>query len=182
MIKQAMNKAKEHGISDVTIDILLRLADLPEGEARERLEKLDLSFDMLEQLVPKYSLTETLKAAKPFLNALALPEEIFERYNSELSIGEQVRLAIAVQMSSNPDVLLLDEPFGDIDPISLRMITNSLKELNRKFGTTILVVSHQLDMIQELAHEAVLIDEGNIVLRGPPEEICNAFIELVKTE
>jgi methyl coenzyme M reductase system subunit A2 len=79
-------------------------------------------------------------------------------------------------MASNCEILLLDEPFGDIDPVSLRMVTNALKDLNREFGTTMLVVSHQLDVIRELTHEAMLIDEGRLVLRGDPDEVCDTFL------
>ncbi len=91
-------------------------------------------------------------------------------------------MAIAGLMAAQPEVLLLDEPFGDLDPISMRKIANSIKELNRKFNTTILIVSHQLDVVRELVHEAIMIDEGEIVMRGDPNEVCDAFIALGKPE
>jgi methyl coenzyme M reductase system subunit A2 len=178
MVQEAMERAKEVGISDVTLDILLRLADMPEEEARGRLNELGLDMDILDELFPKLPAEETLRVAKPYLNAVNLPEGIFSRYISETSMGEEIRLAIAALMASNCEILLLDEPFGDIDPISLRIVTNSLKDLNREFNTTILVVSHQLDVIRELTHEAILIDEGKVVMRGNPDEVCDAFIDL----
>lgn len=178
MVKQSMERAKEFGISEVTLDILLRLADLPEEEAKGRLRELELDMDILDALFPKFPMTETLKAAEPYLKAVNLPEEIFTRHISETSMGEEIRLAIAAHMASNCEILLLDEPFGDIDPVSLRIITNSLKDLNREFGTTILVVSHQLEVIKELTHEVILIDEGKVVMRGNPDEVCDAFLEL----
>jgi len=177
MIKQAMAKAKEFGISDVTMDVLLRLADLPEAEAKGRLRELGLEIDVLDDLFPKLPVREAFKAAEPYLKAVNLPEDIFTRYISETSVGEEIRLAIATLMASNCEILLLDEPFGDVDPISLRVVTNSLKELNREFGTTMLVVSHQLDVIRELTHEVILIDEGVVAMRGKPDEVCDAFIE-----
>ncbi|NQE06194.1 putative ABC transporter ATP-binding protein [ANME-1 cluster archaeon GoMg1] len=177
MIKQAMAKAKEFGISDVTMDVLLRLADLPEAEAKGRLRELGLEMGVLDVLFPTLPVSEAFKAAEPYLKAVNLPEDIFTRYISETSVGEEIRLAIATLMASNCEILLLDEPFGDIDPISLRVVTNSLKDLNREFGTTILVVSHQLDVIRELTHEAILIDEGVVVMRDKPDEVCDAFIE-----
>ena len=178
MVQEAMERAREFGISDVTLDILLRLADMPEEEAKGRLNELGLDMDILDELFPKLPAEETLRAAKPYLNAVNLPEEIFTRYISETSMGEEIRLAIAALMASNCEILLLDEPFGDVDPISLRIVANSLKELNRQFNTTILVVSHQLDIIRELAHESILIDEGRVVMRGNPDEVCDAFIDL----
>ncbi|RJS73375.1 ATP-binding cassette domain-containing protein [Methanophagales archaeon] len=177
MINQAMAKAKEFGISDVTMDVLLRLADLPEAEAKGRLRELGFEIDVLDDLFPKLPVREAFKAAEPYLKAVNLPEDIFTRYISETSVGEEIRLAIATLMASNCEILLLDEPFGDIDPISLRVVTNSLKELNREFDTTMLVVSHQLDVIRELTHEAILIDEGVVAMRDKPDEVCDAFIE-----
>lgn len=182
MVRQALDTAKELGISDVTFDALLRIADMSELEAKQKLEEVGLSMDILDELFPKFPPAEAFKAAKPFLEALNLPEELFERHNGEASAGEHVRLAIAVLMAAKPEVLLLDEPFGDLDPISMRKIANSIKELNRKFNTTILVVSHQLDVIRELTHEAIMIDEGEIVMRGDPDKVCDAFIALGKPE
>jgi len=176
-VKQAMERAKEFGISDVTLDVLLRLADLPEEEAKGRLRELGLEMEVLDELFPVFPASEAFNAAKPYLKAVNLPEEIFTRYVSETSVGEEIRIAIAALLASNCEILLLDEPFGDIDPISLRIVTNSLKDLNREFGTTILVVSHQLDVIRELTHEAILIDEGMVVMRGDPDEVCDTFIE-----
>jgi methyl coenzyme M reductase system subunit A2 len=178
LVKQAMEKAKEYGISDVTLDVLLRLADMPEDEAKGRLNELGLDLDILDALFPRLPLEETLKSAKPYLKAVNLPEDILMRFVSEMSMGEEIRLAIAALLASNCEILLLDEPFGDIDPISLRIITNTLKDLNREFNTTVLVVSHQLDIIRELAHEAILIDEGNLVMRGDTDTVCDAFMDL----
>ncbi len=176
MVKHAMERAEEFGISDVTLDVLLRLADLPEEEAKGRLREIDLDIGLLDELFPIFPATEAFELAKPYLKAVNLPDEIFSRYISETSVGEEIRLAIAALMASNCEILLLDEPFGDIDPVSLRIVTNSLKDLNREFGTTMLVVSHQLDVIRELAHEAILIDEGRLVLRGDPDEVCDTFL------
>jgi methyl coenzyme M reductase system subunit A2 len=177
LVKQAMNRAKEFGITDVTLDVLLRLADMPEIEASGRLKELGLDIEVLETLFPRLPTVEALKAAKPYLKAVNLPEDILMRYISETSMGEEIRLAIASLLASNCEILLLDEPFGDIDPISLRIVTNSLKDLNREFDTTILVVSHQLDIIRELTHEVILIDEGKVVMRGNPDVVCDAFVE-----
>lgn len=176
LVKQALKKAKELGISAVTLDVLLRLADMPEEEAKGRLNELGLDLDILDELFPKLPAVDALKATKPYFDAVNLPEDIFRHYVSEMSKGEEIRLAIAALLAANCEILLLDEPFGDIDPISLRIVTNTLKDLNREFKTTILVVSHQLDVIRELAHEVLLVDEGRVVMRGNPDEVCDAFV------
>ena len=95
----------------------------------------------------------------------------------ELSGGERVRVALALQLISQPKILLLDEPFGDLDPITLREVSNYLKKINNEFGTTIIVISHHIELIKEISHRAILIDENKLVDSGAPEKICNEFIE-----
>jgi len=71
---------------------------------------------------------------------------------------------------------MLDEPFGDLDPVTLRDVTNSLKRINERFGTTIVLVSHHMDFVREVAHRAILIDNGALVLDGEPAEVCQELI------
>jgi len=78
--------------------------------------------------------------------------------------------------TGDPEILLLDEPFGDLDPITLRDVANSLKNINRTFNTTIIFVSHHVDFIKEVAQRAILIDKGHIIGDGDPKKICDEFI------
>ena len=176
MLKEALKRAKEKGISEVTMDVLMRIADLPEMEAKARLEEIGLGMDIFDEIFPKYPISEVERRAKPFLEAVKLPLEILYRENYDTSVGERVRIGRALHMCTHPELLLLDEPFGDLDPISLRAAANALKEMNRRFNTTMLVVSHQLEVIEELCHEAILIDDGGIVMRGSTKEVCDAFL------
>ncbi|CAD7770376.1 Vitamin B12 import ATP-binding protein BtuD [Candidatus Methanoperedenaceae archaeon GB37] len=178
-VERALERAEELGITDLKMDILYRLADLPEDEAKALLKKMGLSPDILYEIFPRFPESETRKIAKPVLNALDLPEEILDRHTYELSCGEEVRVSIALHMVSKPEILLLDEPFGDLDPISLRTVLNSIKNLNKKFKTTIIVVSHQLDAVEEISHEAVFIEAG-ITRWGEPKEVCNVFLERMR--
>ena len=68
-----------------------------------------------------------------------------------------------------PDILLLDEPFGDLDPKTLRTVSNSLKRICKEFGTTIVMVSHNTDFIRELSNRAVFIDQG--LLKDDTEDV-----------
>jgi methyl coenzyme M reductase system subunit A2 len=178
-VNNALERAKELGITDLKLDVLYRLADLPEDEAKATLKKMGLSHDILFEIFPRFPESETRNIAKPILNALNLPETILDRHPYEISCGEQVRAALAIHMVSKPEILLLDEPFGDLDPISLRTVLNSIKKLNKEFGTTILVVSHQLDAVEEIAHEAVFIEAG-ITRWGEPREVCEVFLERMR--
>ncbi|RZB32767.1 MAG: methyl coenzyme M reductase system [Candidatus Argoarchaeum ethanivorans] len=178
-IDKAMAQAEELGITDLKLDVLYRLADLPEDEAKAALKKMGLDTDIFSELFPSFPETEARKVAKPVLEALNLSEDILDRHTHELSCGEEVRVAIALHMVSKPEILLLDEPFGDLDPLSLRDVLNAIKKLNKEFKTTIIVVSHQLDAVKEIAHEAVFIEAG-ITRWGEPEEVCEVFLERMR--
>ncbi len=178
-IDKAIARAEELGVTDMKLDVLYRLADLPEDEAKAALKKMGLDTDIFSELFPSFPETEARKVAKPVLEAMNLSEDILDRHTYELSCGEEVRVAIALHMVSKPEILLLDEPFGDLDPLSLRDVLNAIKKLNKEFKTTIIVVSHQLDAVKEMAHEAVFIEAG-ITRWGEPEEVCEVFLERMR--
>ena len=92
--------------------------------------------------------------------ALDLSLDILPRKSYELSGGQQVRAMLALVLASRPGVLLLDEPFGDLDPKTLRIVANSLKKISKEFGTTIVMISHNTDFIKELSNRAIFIDDG----------------------
>ncbi|HTX61074.1 MAG TPA: ABC transporter ATP-binding protein [Methanobacterium sp.] len=175
---QAKQKAKELDITDKILDVLYQLTDLPENEAKMRLEQIGLSPNTLDVLFPSFPDTKVKEYAKPIFEALDLPMEILDRYSYELSGGQKVRATLALVLASQPEILILDEPFGDLDPITLRMVSNSLKRINEKFNTTILMVSHHVDFIEEVTTRAIMMDEGKIVKSGEPHQMCHEFIEL----
>ncbi len=177
VISNAKKVAKELGISEQVLDVLYQLTDLPQTEAKIKLEKVGLKPDILEKLFPSFPDTEVNKYAKPVFEALDLPMEILDRRSYELSGGQKVRATLALILTSQPEVLILDEPFGDLDPITLRIVSNSLKRINKKFNTTILMVSHHVDFIEEVSNRAILMEEGELVMDGDPHELSEEFIK-----
>jgi len=177
VMAEAKKKAKEMEISDKILDVLYQLTDLPETEAKIRLEKIGLSPDILNFLFPSFPYTEVEKYAEPVFEALDLPMDILDRKSYELSGGEKVRATLALVLTSNPEILILDEPFGDLDPITLRMVSNSLKRINKRFDTTILMVSHHVDFIREVTTRAIMIDDGVITGDGDPQKLCDEFLK-----
>jgi methyl coenzyme M reductase system subunit A2 len=117
-----------------------------------------------------------------FLKHLDLPLEILERRSYELSGGQKVRATLALILTSKPEVLILDEPFGDLDPITLRIVSNSLKRINKEFNTTILMVSHHVDFIEEVSTRAILMEEGELVMDGNPHKLSEEFIKRCKAD
>lgn len=176
----AKKRAEELGISEKVLDVLYQLTDLPETEAKFRLEKIGLSSEILHELFPSFPDNEVKKYAKPIFEALDLSMDILDRKSYELSGGQKVRATLALVLASQPDVLILDEPFGDLDPITLRSVSNSLKRINKEFQTTILMVSHHLDFVEELSSRAILMDEGSIIMDGNSDELCSEFVKRCK--
>jgi methyl coenzyme M reductase system subunit A2 len=176
VVGEAKKKAEELGISEQVLDVLYQLTDLPESEAKERLEKIGLSGDILDALFPSFPEKEVNKYAEPIFKALDLPMDILDRRSYELSGGQKVRATLALVLTTQPKVLVLDEPFGDLDPLTLRMVSNSLKRINKDFNTTILMVSHHVDFIEELATRAIHMEDGLLIGDGNPREECAEFI------
>ena len=177
VVDEAKKKAEELGISDLALDVLYQLTDLPENEAKQRLEQIGLSADILDTLFPSFPDTKIKEYAEPIFKALDLPLDVLNRRSYELSGGQKVRATLALVLTTQPKVLILDEPFGDLDPLTLRMVSNSLKRINQEFNTTIIMVSHHIDFIEELATRALRMDDGKLIGDGKPKKECEEFIE-----
>jgi methyl coenzyme M reductase system subunit A2 len=177
VVEESRKRAKELGISDKDLDELYRMTDMPEENGKETLAKMGYTPAILGVLFPSYPLTEVLNFAKPVFEAVDLPISVLDVKPYQMSGGENVRAALAIALASKPSILLLDEPFGDLDPITLRDVANSLKNINKTFNTTIIFVSHHVDFIREVAQRAVLIDKGHIIMDGNPVEVCKEFIK-----
>ena len=176
VVEESKKRAKEFGIPDKDLDELYRMTDMPEDNAKEHLAKMGYTPAILGVLFPSYPLTEIMNYAKPIFEAVDLPLGLLDVKPYQMSGGENVRAALALALASRPSILLLDEPFGDLDPITLRDVANSLKNINRTFNTTIIFVSHHVDFIKEVAQRAILIDKGHIIGDGDPKKICDEFI------
>lgn len=176
VVEEARKRAKKLSISDKDLDELYRMTDMPEEKAEELLARMGYTPLILRELFPSYPLTEVLKYAKPIFEAVNLPLSVLDARPYQISGGENVRAALALAMATKPSILLLDEPFGDLDPITLRDVANALKNINKSFNTTIIFVSHHVDFIKEVAQRAILIDNGHIIKDGEPGEVCDEFI------
>lgn len=175
-IEHARDQAREMGLSDETLDTIYRLPDMPEEEKTTALRELNLNDTIYFELFPTIPATDVDAYAKPVFEALDLPMEVLDKNPCQISGGEHVRAFIALSLATSPEYLMLDEPFGDLDPVTLRDVTNSLKRINECFGTTIVLVSHHMDFVREVAHRALLIENGTLVMEGKPAEVCQELI------
>ena len=163
VVTEARQRAERMGLSDELLDSLYLLTDLQENEARARLEQVGLAPDILADLFPRFPETATREAVADIFESLDLDMDILYRKSYELSGGQKVRVMLALILVSKPEFLLLDEPFGDLDPITLRTVTNSLKKISKKYKITIIMVSHNTEFIKELSNRALFMDDGKII-------------------
>jgi methyl coenzyme M reductase system subunit A2 len=174
----ARKKAAELGISEEVLDTLYSLPDMSEDEKDKIMNQINMSPDVYALLFPLITKTDVDEHAEKVFDALDLPMEVLDKTPYQISGGEHVRAYIALALATDPEILLLDEPFGDLDPVTLRDVTNSLKRINETFGTTIVLVSHHMDFVREVAHRAILLDKGKIIMDGKPEKVCDRLIEM----
>jgi|GEM_PF-500771 methyl coenzyme M reductase system subunit A2 len=155
---------EDFDLTDKSVDFLLRLAHLPPEIQRDIVYQIGLNEDELADFflsLPYVPVDH--KDVKSLFYQLELPADILERRAFELSGGEKIRVAIGVEMAMNPDILILDEPFADLDPITTRMLCNVLKTLNNKLGITMLIVSHNRTALKEIAHRIVKVEDGTLL-------------------
>lgn len=106
------------------------------------------------------------------LELLAMnPEQYANRYPHQLSGGQQQRVGVARALAADPDVLLMDEPFGALDPVTRAALQLSLKKIHRATAKTILFVTHDIDEALLLATRIVLLNQGCIAQMGSPLEL-----------
>ena len=178
IINEAQERAKRIGLSEELLDSFYLLTDLPEVEARDRLKKIGLDSDILDDLFPRFPETATKEAVADIFESLDLDMEILHRKSYELSGGQKVRVMLALILVSRPKFLLLDEPFGDLDPVTLRDVTNALKTISKDYGITIVMISHNTDFIKELSNRAVFMDDGKIIDDSEDiDQIVDNFID-----
>ena len=178
IIKEAQARAKNLGLSEELLDSFYLLTDLPESEAKERLRQVGLDGEILNDLFPRFPETATKEAVADIFESLDLDMDILHRKSYELSGGQKVRVMLSLILISRPKFLLLDEPFGDLDPVTLRDVTNALKTISKDYGITIVMISHNTDFIKELSNRAVFMDDGKIIDDSEDiDEIVDNFID-----
>ncbi|MDW2458953.1 ATP-binding cassette domain-containing protein, partial [Vibrio sp. 1249-1] len=107
-----------------------------------------------------------------------------ESYPSNLSGGQKQRVAIARALASDPSVLLCDEATSALDPATTQSILELLKEINRKLNITILLITHEMEVVKSICHEVAIIGGGELVEKGtvgdifahPKTELAHEFI------
>ena len=105
-------------------------------------------------------------------------ESLFDASPLELSGGQKRRIAIAGVMAMEPDVLVLDEPIAGLDPAGCRSILQNIADYHRSTGSTIILVTHDMDVAASEAERLIVMKAGSVALTGTPQEIFSRPEEL----
>jgi osmoprotectant transport system ATP-binding protein len=109
------------------------------------------------------------------------PAEFLTRYPWQLSGGQRQRVGLARALAADPAVLLMDEPFGALDPLTRAEMQTMLRELLARVGKTVLLVTHDLDEALYLAQRVVFLEAGEVVADLPATEVLNSPNPHVRT-
>lgn len=110
------------------------------------------------------------KRAKELLEIVGLAEKAAS-YPAQLSGGQKQRVAIARALANNPKILLCDEATSALDPTTTKSILQLLQKINKEFGITIVIITHEMAVVQEICSHVAIIDNGNLAEYGTVEEV-----------
>ena len=128
-------------------------------------------------LVPKllkWSEEKKDKKARELLKLVDLPESYLDRYPSELSGGQQQRIGVVRALAAEQNIILMDEPFGALDPITRDTLQDLVKELQQKLNKTFIFVTHDMDEAIKLADKICIMSEGKVLQFDTPDNILSA--------
>lgn len=160
------------------------LTTLPDKELRQERQKIGMIFQHFNLLMQRNVLDnvcfpmeirgvkrkDARVKAMEYLRTVGL-EEKAKAYPAQLSGGQKQRVAIARVLASEPRILLCDEATSALDPQTTKSILQLLKEINQKFGITIVVITHEMAVIQEICHRVAVLEKGNMVESGTVTEL-----------
>lgn len=155
------------------------MASLSKGELRKIRRNITMIFQGFNLLMQRNCLknicfplelagmkkNEAKKRAKELLEIVGLPDKA-KAYPSQLSGGQQQRIAIARALATNPKVLLCDEATSALDPKTTHSILELIKDINKKLGITVIVITHQMSVVEEICNNVAILDEGAVVEEG----------------
>ena len=97
--------------------------------------------------------------------------ELEHKSPQNLSTGQKKRAAIAGVLAMKPEIIVLDEPMANLDPRTASKILNLLLQLNKELGLTLIIATHDVDLVPLFADEICILNKGQIVTQGPPQEV-----------
>ena len=160
------------------------LQALDEKQLRLKRRKIGMIFQSFNLLMQKNVLsnvcfpmeivgadkTEAKKKALEYLKIVGL-ESKAEAYPAQLSGGQKQRVAIARVLASNPEILLCDEATSALDPETTKSILNLIKNINKNYGITVVLITHEMAVIQEICDRCAVLENGELMEENTVEEL-----------
>jgi len=148
---------------------------------RRKISMIFQSFNLLDQRncldnicfpleLAGVSKKEARKRAMELLETVGLPDKA-AAYPVQLSGGQKQRIAIARALASDPEVLLCDEATSALDPKTTDQILQLLQKINRERGITVIIITHQMSVIEQICHQVAILDSGRVAEIGAVEEV-----------
>ena len=148
---------------------------------RRKITMIFQSFNLLEQRTALDNICfplelvgtprkEAVKRAKELLEIVGLPDKA-NAYPVQLSGGQKQRIAIARALATDPEVLLCDEATSALDPKTTDSILKLLQEINRERGITVIIITHQMSVIEQICHRVAILDHGDVAEIGKVEDV-----------
>src|SRR3712207_2374745 len=166
------------------------LVALSTGGLRRKREKIGMIFQHFNVMNPlknsKLTKSERLKKAQDLLNLVDIGEKA-DAYPSQLSGGQKQRVAIARALANDPDILLCDEATSALDPQTTGQILKLLKKVNKELGITIVIITHEMQVVKSICNRVAVMELGKVVEDGnifdifarPKKEVTKNFIQTV---
>ena len=160
------------------------LMAVSEKELRQQRRKISMifqSFNLLEQRTNLDNICfplelvgtpkkEARKRAMELLEIVGLPDKA-NAYPVQLSGGQKQRIAIARALASDPEVLLCDEATSALDPQTTDSILKLLQKINKERGITVIIITHQMSVIEQICHRVAILDHGEVAEVGDVEDV-----------
>ena len=110
------------------------------------------------------------KRAMELLELVGLPDKA-DAYPSQLSGGQQQRIAIARALATDPKILLCDEATSALDPNTTHSVLSLIKDINAKLGITVIIITHQMSVVEEICNKVAILDQGEVVEEGAVSDV-----------
>lgn len=171
----------DSGLIEIDNENMLSLSDRKLREKRKKIGMIFQSFNLLMQdsvidnvcfpmELSGVSKSEARKKALQYLDIVGLKEKAYA-YPSQLSGGQKQRVAIARVLASDPEILLCDEATSALDPETTKSILNLIKDINSKYDITVIVITHEMAVIQEICNRCAVLEDGRLVEENTVEEL-----------
>jgi cobalt/nickel transport system ATP-binding protein len=148
----------------------------PDDQLFARTVSQDVAFGPTNLGLPKKEIEERVKWALEVTEMQGLENKAPQN----LSTGQKKRAAIAGVLAMKPEIIILDEPMANLDPRTASKVLQLLLDLNKRLGLTLIIATHDVDLVPLFANEICILNKGQIVTQGPPQEVF-AQTELIRS-